>query len=438
MLIVNVDGGTSIRLDHTRILAAGALSPLPGEEVLDAGGGAVIPGLHDHHVHLRAMAAALASVDVGPPLSADSFARRLRDAHGDGWIRAVGYHESVAGSLDRLRLDAIVLDRPVRVQHRSGTLWVLNTAALDRVGARNTHGTGRLWRRDRWLADRIPPAPLDFSEVGRRAAAAGIVAFTDADPSRTPADVDRLIAADLPQRLTLMSSPYPQVGVPRKLILDDATLPPLDDLTTWFRAAHDAGDPVAVHCVTRLQIVVTTAALTDADDGWRRGDRIEHGGVIPPELFPDLRRLGVTVVTQPNFVAERGDAWLTDVDPDDRPHLYPCASLRAAGIPVAASTDAPFGAPDPWAAMRAAVHRRTASGQVVGPDERVDAATALSLFLGEADGPGTPRRVVPGQPADLCILDRPLADVYAALDADDPGLAPVTTTIVGGEVVFSR
>ena len=39
----------------------------PGESVLDAGGGTVLPGLHDHHVHLRSAAAALDSLLVGPP-----------------------------------------------------------------------------------------------------------------------------------------------------------------------------------------------------------------------------------------------------------------------------------------------------------------------------------------------------------------------------------
>ena len=38
-----------------------------GEGVLYAGGGTVLPGLHDHHVHLRSAAGALDSFFVGPP-----------------------------------------------------------------------------------------------------------------------------------------------------------------------------------------------------------------------------------------------------------------------------------------------------------------------------------------------------------------------------------
>src|SRR6185436_18011267 len=114
----------------------GDAAPAGADVVIDAAGGALLPGLHDHHVHLLAMAAARASIDVGPPAvtSPTGFDDALRTAAGDGWVRAVGYHESIAGPLDRRRLDALLPHRPARVQHRSGQLWVLNGAALDLVG----------------------------------------------------------------------------------------------------------------------------------------------------------------------------------------------------------------------------------------------------------------------------------------------------------------
>ena len=64
-------------------------APAGADVVIDAAGGALLPGLHDHHVHLLAMAAARDSVDVGTAGLA-----ALRTAPGDDWVRAVGYHES--------------------------------------------------------------------------------------------------------------------------------------------------------------------------------------------------------------------------------------------------------------------------------------------------------------------------------------------------------
>jgi predicted amidohydrolase YtcJ len=375
-----------------------------------------------------------------------------RTAPPGGWVRGVGYHQSVAGDLDRRGLDAAITDRPVRVQHRSGALWILNSAAVaatDLDGCplpgveRDAAGTpsGRIWRMDAWLRSAVPAVELDFGAVGRRAAAAGLTGVTDATPSVSPEEVDGVLAAvadgRIPQRLHLMSAhDHAPAGErvtegPYKVLLDERDLPGIDDLGATVAGAHRRGRPVAVHCVTPAQLVVALAAFAQA--GARPGDRIEHGAVIVPEVFPDLRRLRLTVVTQPNFVAERGDRYLREVDPADRPHLYRAASLVGAGIHLAAGTDAPFGGPDPWTAVHAAVERRTALGDVLGPAERLAPARALRLFLGRADRPEVVRRVRPGDPADLVLLDRPLA---AALEEPSPDR--VVLTVIAGEVAHRR
>ncbi|MCL9797753.1 amidohydrolase family protein, partial [Frankia sp. AgKG'84/4] len=292
---------------------------------------------------------------------------------------------------------------------------------------------------------------VDLAALGRRAAATGITGFTDATPGRSQAE-HRLLAdaartAALPQRLLLMrpepagprpgsappgrTRPGPGPGGggvldgPVKIILDDDRLPDLAALAERFAAAHRDGHPVAVHCVTRTQTVLTLAALELA--GHAPGDRLEHAAVVPAELYGVLRRAGLTVVTQPNFIAERGDRYLADVTEEDPATLYPAASLARAGIRLAAGTDAPFGDPDPWRAIRAAIDRRTAGGVTLGAAQRLSAAAALALFLGAPGDPARPRAVRVGAAADLCLLDRPLAAVLA-----DPSSAAVRHTIVAG------
>ena len=117
----------TVRIESGRIAELGeSLAPRAGEAVFDAAGGALLPGLHDHHLHLFAWAAARKSVVCGPPAVRDgeALARALRDAARvaapGAWIRGVGYHESVAGPLDRAALDALVPDHPLRCWRRSG------------------------------------------------------------------------------------------------------------------------------------------------------------------------------------------------------------------------------------------------------------------------------------------------------------------------------
>jgi predicted amidohydrolase YtcJ len=445
-----------------RIVELGPSLERRGDEVLEIPDETVLPGLYDHHLHLRALAASAASVRLGPPTVVDrvGFAAALAEAadrgSGERWIRGIGYHESVAGSLDRQLLDDLGPAVPVRVQHRTGALWTLNSVGvralnlddLDLPGVeRDAAGrpTGRLYRMDEWLREALPGDPLDLHAVSRRLASLGICGVTEATPGQDAEALAALAEAvengTIVQRLCLMAPPdveVPAVGLvrrgPHKILLDDPTLPSPERLALEMRWAHDAGQPVAVHCVTLLQLVVALEALRLS--GPRAGDRIEHAAVVLPEQFDLLRRLGVTVVTNPSFVLERGDAYLDEVDPADRPHLYRAASLRRAGIPMAAGTDAPFAEPDPWPAIEAAVHRRTRSGRVLGPDECLDRAEARALFSGSAEVPATPRRIEVGAPSDLCLVE----GFGEADQRDDPAGARtrITGTVVAGRLVHRR
>ena len=215
---------------------------------------------------------------------------------------------------------------------------------------------------------------------------------------------------------------------PLKVLLDDHSLPDLDDFTGRIAQARAWGRPVAVHCVTAGELALTLAAFATA--GARPGDRVEHGGVIPPDAIAQLKALDLTVVTQPAFIHERGDRYAAEADAADQDDLYRCASLIGAGVPVAASSDAPYASADPWAGVVAAVARRSLGGRVLGPGEALDPARALSLYLDDPAGPGVaPRRVEVGAAADLCLLAAPLAEVLAAPSADF-----VRATLIDGRV----
>jgi predicted amidohydrolase YtcJ len=448
-------GGLDVRLDGGRIAEIGRKLAGGGPE-LDGAGGALIPGLIDHHVHLLALAAQADSVVLDEARDAADLAARL-DAAAAGrapgaWLRATGYHEGVAGVLGAAELDRLAPDVALRVQHRGGALWMLNSLALARVLGSEPppssveidaagRPTGRIWRGDGWLRERIGSTPPPLAPIGWAFAACGVTGLTDAS-ANTDAQAATLLAAahaagELPQRLMLMSAgelvaPAGVAVGPVKVLLDEHDLPDLDELIARILVARRWGRRVAIHCVTAVELAVSLAAFETA--GAQPGDRIEHGGVIPPDSIGGLKRLGLTVVTQPGFVFERGDRYLAEAPAEDQDSLYRIASLLRAGVPVAGSSDAPYSSPDPWSAIRAAVARRTRQGRAVGAGEGVAPDRALSLWLGAfADPGGAPRRVTVGQPADLCLLNAPLAEVLADPDADR-----VAATLVGGEVVFER
>ena len=438
------------------VAAVGPGLPATGLATIEAGGGALLPGLHDHHLHLHALAADTNSVRCGPPrvYNAGDLTRALAAAPGDGWIRGVGYVETVAGVLDSAGLDALCRDRPVRMQHRSGAMWTLNSTAARLVALdtatdpgveRDESGraTGRVWRADTWLRSRLPDTgPPDLTDVGARLARYGITGITDATPDLPQESLAGLIAARrtgaLPQRLNILGVPLGRTGGPEvttgayKIVLADSGLPAIDTLVDTIARAHALGRPVAVHCVSREALLILLAAFDEA--GAFPGDRIEHGALIPAESIRTLHRLGVTVVTQPGFLADRGDDYRHRIEPDDLPDLYRCRSLTESGVGLALSSDAPYGPLDPWQVIAAAVARRAPDGAVVGAAETLGAATALERYLAPLHDPGGPARTVAaGSPADLVLLDRPIERILLAPTAD-----AVRATFVQGEPVFAR
>ena len=447
---LTVGDAAAVLLDGERLATNGRANE---ELVLDAAGGALLPGLHDHHVHLLAMAAT--SIDCRTVTDAAGLGELLRSSptgtsagtSGD-WVRATGYHESIAGDLDRHALDRLVADRPVRVQHTSGALWMLNSRALQEVADVLDHSadverdatgapTGRLWRYDARLRPGLPPILPDLSAVGDRLLRLGITGVTDATPDLDPGAIALLTNARrsgaLPQDLVLLGapddfvdSPWASAG-PAKLLLRDHDLPDPDAVAAWIAARHATGRPVAVHCVTSDALVITLAALEQV--GTLPGDRLEHASIVPPGLRDDIARLGLRVVTNPGFLHARGDAYLADVASAELPFLYPYRSLAAAGITVAAASDAPYGDPDPWQVIRAATTRTTSSGRALSPEERVSPYAALTGYLSPASTPGTPAGLDEGQRSGLCLLRRPLGDAL-----EDPGAALVRLVVTDARI----
>jgi len=458
---VEIDGRAvrDVRCENGVISAIDHDLPRVGDEpMIDAAGGAVVPGLHDHHIHLLALAAADASVACGPPTVrtiaelGDALGGRGNDR---AWIRGVGYHESVAGDLDRDVLDRLVPDRPLRVQHRSGAAWILNSAAVGVLGLdtgvdaagverdRDGRATGRLFRLDTWLREHIDATPPELASVGKRLAGYGVTGVTDATPDNSAATLAHIGRAletrHLHQRIVAMgpaglpATIHP--GIERgavKLVLDERSLPEFDELVGRIAAAHDDERAVAIHCVTRAELVFAAAAIEHAAP--RIGDRIEHASVTPPEILEQLARLPITVVTQPGFIRERGDAYRVDVDADELPWLYRCRGFLEARVALGGGTDAPFGDPDPWLAMQSAVSRRTGDGVVLGGDESLTPEQALALFTSAPGSPGGPsRRIEVGKTADLCVLDSPWSTAREELTSDR-----VLATVVGGEITWSK
>ncbi|MEP3890601.1 MAG: amidohydrolase family protein [Hellea sp.] len=412
------------------LLASGVIANIgkgiEGDDFFDAKGGALFPGLHDHHIHLNATAAAMNSIRCGPPeTNSETELIAAINQTGEGWLRGVGYHHSVAGEIDCAWLDKYGPKRAVRIQHRSGRLWIVNSLAMAELGLVNPTN-GRLLDSD--LKLRASAEFPNLEPLVKRLLSYGITGVTEVTPSNTVAEYERYIQAAKPLRLSIMGRAELSAAQSQhlKLHYHDHNLPALDSLADEIKGAHEAGRNVAAHCVTRAELMLTLAAIEMARPVY--GDRIEHAAIADDTAIEWMQKLGVIVVTQPNFIAERQAAYLKDVPQDDHKNLWRLKAFADAGLKLAAGSDAPFGDPNPWSAMAAAVQRpKGFEGEVITPEQ------ALAIYTKPAnDAGGAARKIQKGEAADFCLLDRPWSEARRDLAG-----VKVQATWIDGNLVFN-
>ena len=422
---------------------------------IDGRGGILLPGLHDHHLHLMSMAARATSLDCSRAAVGNlmDLRRTLEDADRQlipgAWLRGVGYDDVSLPRIDRWFLDSVVQDRPVRVQHRTGHAWILNSRALEvlrlkaeqRGVERDAKGmpTGWLYGRDALLRQVIAEPAPPLSAVGRELSRYGITAVTDASVDNDDTAVEHFVEAtktgELHQRIQVMGrrlTPVSnsKVGVgPVKIVLAEYNLPRLAALVASVEDAHRRRSTVAIHAVSREALLLALTALEESGGG--TVDRIEHASLAPGEVLGRVADLGATVVTQFNFLYDHGDLYAHQLSPEQTSDLYRGRSWTEASAALAGGSDAPFASSDPWLAMRSAVARRTSSGLVLNEREAMSPERALDLYLSPLESAGTGiREVRKGVPADLCLLRVPWSIARQGLDAD-----LVAATIIAGTVV---
>jgi hypothetical protein len=112
------------------------------------------------------------------------------------------------------------------------------------------------------------------------------------------------------------------------------------------------------------------------------------------------------------------------------------ASLLAAGVSVAGSSDFPCGPVDVFAALHSLTSRTTKSGLVLGAGERLDVRRALWVYtVGSATATGEAGlkgRLAPGYLADFTVLSEDILQARSGW----PDRVRVVSTWVGGRQVW--
>jgi predicted amidohydrolase YtcJ len=183
------------------------------------------------------------------------------------------------------------------------------------------------------------------------------------------------------------------------------------------------------------------AAVKDASRKHGKADRrpvLIHGQFLREDQVDSLKALQIFPSVFPMHTFYWGD-WHRDhtVGPVNADNISPTGWLRTRDMIFGSHHDAPVAFPDSMRVLDATVTRRTRSGDILGPAQRVDVMTALKAMTiwpawqhFEEDQKGS---IETGKLADFVILS---ADP-TAVDPETLDSLKVLTTIKEDKVVFS-
>lgn len=199
-----------------------------------------------------------------------------------------------------------------------------------------------------------------------------------------------------------------------------------------FHAIGDRANKVA------LDAFAAAAAANGPRD---RRDRIEHAQIVAPDDFARFASLHVIASMQPSHETTDMRWAESRVGPERSKGAYAWRTMLNHGVMLNFGTDYPVESVNPMRGVHACVTRALPGEapdkawepqEIISIDECIRAYTKDSAY-GEFEE-GKKGQILPGQFADIIVLS---ADITKIPPAEISGVK-VTTTIVGGKVVFER
>ncbi len=196
---------------------------------------------------------------------------------------------------------------------------------------------------------------------------------------------------------------------------------------------------IQVHANGDAAVDMLIAAVREATKKHGAADRrpvLIHGQVTREDQVDQLKALGIVPSFFPMHTFYWGD-WHRDsvLGPRRAENISPCGWALQRGMRFTSHHDAPVAHPNAMRVLSATVTRRTRSGDILGPDQRVPvdvALRAMTLWAAwqhfEDDRKGS---LAPGKLADLTVLsDNPLT-----IDPDRLANIAVVETFKEGRLV---
>ena len=204
---------------------------------------------------------------------------------------------------------------------------------------------------------------------------------------------------------------------------------------------QQGGWQITSHAVGDKGVTIIVNAIEKAMKLYPRENtrhRIEHCGMINDDLLTRIKDLGIVPISNPIFLYEFGDGYITNYGKESAYRMFTCKSFLDRGIISAGASDCPITWSDPLLGIHLAVNRETLGGQIINPDERLKPMEALRMFT--YNGAYASREenikgsIEVGKLADLAVLDGDFTKCEPGKIRD----MKVDMTILDGVIEYTR
>ena len=205
--------------------------------------------------------------------------------------------------------------------------------------------------------------------------------------------------------------------------------------------AHNSGLRVSIHSIgdrgidMALDCIENAQKLNPAPD---MRHRIEHNSLCTPKQLERIKRLGVTPSSSIGYMYGLGDQYAENFGPKRSRWLHPHKTMKEMGIIAGGNSDCPVTYYSPFVQIYEAVTRKTSSGKVVGPEERISVMDALKVYTWNgaylSKDEGKLGSIEKGKLADLVVIDQNILNI----PVDQIKEITVVTTIVDGKIVYQK
>jgi predicted amidohydrolase YtcJ len=214
-----------------------------------------------------------------------------------------------------------------------------------------------------------------------------------------------------------------------------------EKIRDWIMRGHRSGWQLAIHAIGDRAISYILDCYAEVLDRYPKSDhrhRIEHCGVVNPQIIDRIVTLGVIPVMQQHFIGELGDGFRTVLGPDRTRWCYPQRSYLDRGVPIPGSSDRCVVQGAPLLGIHDAVNQKTDAGENYVPEERITPEEAIQLYTLHSAYASFEEHIKgsieAGKLADMTILG---ADP-TTIDPTEIADIPVQGTIVGGKVLYGE